>query len=51
MTYKDSNQKHNLLTSVKLFLENGTVWTKASRLNQDGSEFEITTQDATAAVR
>ena len=51
MNYLKSEQKHNLLTSVKLFLENGTIWTKASRLNQDGSEFEITTQDATAAVR
>jgi len=51
MNYLKSEQKHNLLTSVKLFLENGTIWTKASRLNQDGSEFEISTQDATAAVR
>jgi len=51
MSYKNPDKEHNLLTSVKLFLENGTIWTKASRLNQNGSEFEVTTQDTTAAVR
>jgi hypothetical protein len=48
MQYETDN---NLLTKIQLLLENGSIWTKATKLNPDGSEFEITTQDATAAVR
>jgi hypothetical protein len=48
MKYKSDN---NLLTKISLNLKNGSIWTKATKLNPDGSEFEITTQDATAAVR
>jgi len=48
MKYKSND---NLLTKISLKLKNGSIWTKATKLNPDGSEFEITTQDATAAVR
>ncbi len=48
MEYKSEN---NLLTKVKLLLSQGSIWTKATSLNPDWSEFEITNNDATAAVR
>ena len=51
MDYSSKENEYNLITKVKLILEQWTIWTKASRLNKDGSEFEISTQDATAAVR
>ena len=46
-------EEDNLLTRVNLFLESGTLWTKATRLNQEdwGSDFEVYTDDTTAAVR
>ena len=40
----------NLNTLVKLSLWAGTIWTKATHLN-DNSGFEVYTQDSTAAVR
>ncbi len=46
-----SNSNSNLITKIKLTLKNWTIWTKATKLNPAWSEFEITTQDATAAVR
>jgi type II secretory pathway pseudopilin PulG len=47
---KDEN---NLLTQVKLYLSVGSIFTQATALNQedDWSDFEIYTQDTTAAVR
>ncbi len=46
-----SDSNSNLITKIKLTLNNWTIWTKATKLNPAWSEFEITTQDATAAVR
>lgn len=43
-------QDNNLTTFVKLTLSAGTIWTKATHLD-DNSEFQIYTQDSTAAVR
>jgi len=43
-------QDNNLTTFVKLTLTTGTIWTKATHLD-DKSEFQIYTQDSTAAVR
>lgn len=43
-------QDNNLTTFVKLTLTTGTIWTKATHLD-DNSEFQIYTQDSTAAVR
>lgn len=43
-------QDNNLTTFIKLTLEAGTIWTKATHLN-DNSEFEVYTTDSTAAVR
>lgn len=40
----------NLNTIVKLWLEAGKIWTKATKLN-DNSQFEVYTTDSTAAVR
>ncbi len=51
MDYSSKENQYNLITKVKLTLEQWTIWTKATRLNKNGSEFEISTQDATAAVR
>jgi len=48
MDYKSDN---NLLTKIKLTLQNGNIWTKATKLNPEWSEFDISTEDATAAVR
>ena len=48
MKYKSDN---NLLTQIKLNLNQGSMWTKATKLNPDWSEFEVTAQDTTAAVR
>lgn len=42
--------KDNLNTIVKLWLEAGKIWTRATHLNDD-SEFEVYTQDSAAAVR
>ena len=46
-------EKDNLLTRVNLFLESGTLWTKATSLNSENwtSDFEVYTDDTTAAVR
>ena len=46
----DFVQEDNLATKVKLVLWGGTLWNKASHLDQD-SGFEIYTTDSTAAVR
>lgn len=43
-------KENNLSTIVKLALWAGTIWTKATHLN-DESEFEVYTTDSTAAVR
>ncbi len=43
-------QENNLVTKIKLALTSGTLWTKATSLDED-SEFDVFTQDATAAVR
>jgi len=50
LNFKNDN---NLNTLVKLVLSTGTIWTKATNLNQewDASEFEVYTSDSTAAVR
>jgi hypothetical protein len=45
------NKKDNLITRIKLFLESGVLWTKATSLNSEGSEFEVYTQDNVAAIR
>jgi hypothetical protein len=50
LAYPKQDKEHNLVTKILLSLKNGTIWTKASRLN-NWSEFQISTQDATAAVR
>ena len=47
MAYK---QENNLITKIKLALTSWTLWTKATSLDED-SEFDVFTQDATAAVR
>jgi hypothetical protein len=42
------------LTKVRLYLSIGSIFTKATALNDEGddeSEFEIYTKDTTAAVR
>ena len=41
----------NLLTNIQLALDSGTLWTKATNLNSDGSDFEVYTTDIAAAVR
>jgi hypothetical protein len=41
----------NLLTNIQLALESGTLWTKATNLNSDGSDFEVYTTDTAASVR
>ena len=41
---------NNLTTFIKLTLTTGTIWTKATHLN-DSSNFEVYTTDSTAAVR
>jgi len=46
----DFVQEDNLATKVKLVLGGGTLWNKATNLDQD-SGFEIYTTDSTAAVR
>ena len=47
MNFKEDN---SLFTKIKLALSSGTIWNKATDLDDD-SEFEIYTTDATAAVR
>jgi len=42
--------KDNLNTFVKIWLTAGTIWTRATKLNEQ-SEFEIYTKDTIAAVR
>ena len=51
LDYKD--EKDNLFTKVQLYLSVGSIFTQATALNQnwEGSDFEIYTQDTTAAVR
>jgi len=51
MDYSSKENEYNLITKIRLSLEQWTIWTKATRLNKNGSEFEVSTQDATAAVR
>ena len=46
----DFKWENNLNTVVKLGLQAGRIWTKATSLN-DNSEFEIYTSDTAAAVR
>lgn len=41
----------NLITKIALALESWTIWTKATSLNSEGSEFDIYTQDTSASVR
>ncbi len=43
-------EDNNLFTSIKLALNVGSLWTKASKLS-DKSDFEVYTTDAVAAVR
>ena len=43
-------KENNLTTFVKLTLQSGKIWTKATSLN-DESEFQVSTTDSTAAVR
>jgi hypothetical protein len=43
-------EENNLFTSIKIALNVGTLWTKASKLSEK-SEFEVYTTDAVAAVR
>ena len=45
------SQENNLLTTVKLFLSSWEIFTKATALNPQGSDFQIYTSDTTAAVR
>ncbi len=47
MSYKVEN---NLITKIRIALSSGTLWTKATNLDEQ-SEFDVFTQDATAAVR
>ncbi len=48
-------KENGLITKIELTLNAGTLWTKASRLftkeEKQESEFQVTTQDTTAAVR
>ncbi len=48
---KFNTKENNLLTTVKLFLSSWEIFTKATALNPDGSDFQIYTSDTTAAVR
>jgi hypothetical protein len=45
----------NLLTNIKLVLNSGELWTKATHLNSDDprgkSNFEVYTTDIAASVR
>lgn len=43
-------QENNLVSNVKLFLQAWTIWTKATKLDED-SLFEVYSSDWTAAVR
>ena len=43
-------EDNNLYTSIKIALNIGSLWTKASKMS-DKSEFEVYTADALAAVR
>lgn len=43
-------QEDNLLTDIKLALSAGSIWSKATHLDND-SEFEVYTTDTSAAVR
>lgn len=43
-------KENNLVTEIKIFLEAGAIWTKATKLDED-SMFEIHTADSAAAVR
>lgn len=40
----------NLVSNIKLFLQAGSIWTNATKLDEDSS-FEIYTTDVTASVR
>ena len=48
---KYKNNENNLLTQIKLFLWTWEIFTKATSLNSDGSDFEVYTSDTSAAVR
>jgi len=43
-------QEHNLFTQVRLALNVGSIWTKASKLSEQ-SVFEVYTTESVAAVR
>ena len=47
----DLNKKDNLITRIKLYLESGILWTKATSLNSEGSSFEVYTEDNVASIR
>ncbi len=48
---KYKSTENNLLTQIKLFLWTWEIFTKATSLNSDGSDFEVYTSDTSAAVR
>jgi len=51
MSYKQNN---SIFTKIKLSLESGVIWTKATSLEQDWtneSQFDVYTADTSAAVR
>ncbi|MDD3793719.1 MAG: FecR family protein [Candidatus Gracilibacteria bacterium] len=50
LTDIDFPKENNLVSKVNLFLQAGSIWTKATRLGNDSS-FEINTSDLTASVR
>lgn len=50
LTKAEFPNENNLTTNIKLFLEAGSIWTKATKLDED-SHFEIYSSYATAAVR
>jgi hypothetical protein len=43
-------KENNLLTSIRVFLQAGAIWTQATQL-WEGAKFEINTMDITASVR
>lgn len=43
-------KNNNLTTFIQIALKTGTIWTRATHLNDD-SEFQVSTTDSTAAVR
>jgi len=44
-------KKDSIITKIKLFLESWIIWTEATKINSSSSDFEIYTDDTTAAVR